>query len=129
MNSGHLIALKVICFILCGCAVGQDDYVRFKNSMIGQVMPYKEPFSFENAGKLIRSDYVKGGQGLTQITKDEEGNLVFHFSDQEILENTRTEKTWVGKCLTYYIVEPGTYIIKSWGFDKGGNPLSCRTWP
>ena len=48
---------------------------------------------------------------------------------QEVLENTRTEREWIGKCLIYYVVDSNTYIIKGWGFDKGGNPLSCRTWP
>ncbi|MBY6096712.1 hypothetical protein [Ferrimonas balearica] len=125
----RFMAVSVGLFLLCSCAVGYEDYLKFKNSRVGEIMPYKEPFSFSDAGKLIRADYVKVGQGLTHITKDEKGNLIYHFSDQEILENTRTEKEWVGKCLTYYVVDPETYIIKSWGFDKGGNPLSCRTWP
>lgn len=125
----RLLVVSVVLFILCGCAVGREDYINFKNSRIGEVIPYKAPFTFEDSGKLIRGDYVKGGQGLTHITKDEKGNLIYHFSDQEILENNRTEKEWVGKCLTYYVVEPNTYIIKGWGFEKEGNPLSCRTWP
>lgn len=113
---------------LSGCAAGHSDYVDFKNSRVGKVMPYKKPFEFDNAGEFIRADYVLGGQGLTSITKDESGNLIYHFFSQEILPN-HTVKEWVGKCLTYYVVEPNTYIIKSWGFDKGGNPLSCRNWP
>ena len=129
MKFYKLVVLNVSLIVLYGCSVGYDDYVRFENSMIGKIMPYKEPFTFEDAGKFIRGDYVMGGQGLTHITKDEEGNLIYHFSDQEILENNRTKKEWVGKCLTYYVVDPKTFIIKSWGFDKGGNPLSCRTWP
>lgn len=129
MSLVRLITVSVVLILLLSCAVGHEDYLNFKNSRIGKVMPYKEPFIFEDAGKLIRSDYVKGGQGLTHITKDDRGNLIYHFSDQEILENTRTEKKWIGKCLTYYIVDQDTYIIKDWGFDEGGNPLSCRTWP
>ncbi|WP_028768315.1 hypothetical protein [Shewanella fidelis] len=129
MDIYRLVTVSFGLVLLCSCAVGHEEYINFKNSRVGKVMPYKEPFAFENAGKLIRADYVKGGQGLTHIRKDENGNLIYHFSDQEILENTRTEKEWVGKCLTYYIVEANTYIIKSWGFDDGGNPLSCRTWP
>lgn len=129
MDIYRLVTVSFGLVLLCSCAVGHEDYINFKNSRVGEVMPYKEPFTFENAGKLIRADYVKGGQGLTHIRKDEKGNLIYHFSDQEILENTRTEKEWAGKCLTYYVVEANTYIIKSWGFDDGGNPLSCRTWP
>ena len=115
-------------FLLAGCTVGYQDYVNFENSRVGEKMPYKEPFKFEDAGKLNRADFLVGGQGLTHITTDEDGNLIYHFSDQEVLPNFHT-KEWVGKCLTYNVVDAETYIITGWGFDEGGNPLSCRTWP
>ena len=115
-------------FALSGCRVGHKDYVNFKNTRIGEEIVYREPFKYKDAGELIRADFVMGGQGLTHISTDEDGNLVYHFSDQEVLPNFH-RKDWVGKCLTYYSVDPKTYIIKAWGFDEGGNPLSCRTWP
>jgi hypothetical protein len=118
----------LLLILMTGCSVGHNNYISFKDGRIGKTMPYKEPFNFENSGKLIRADYLIGGKGLTHITNDEAGDLVYHFSDQEVLSNY-TKKEWVGKCLTYYIVDSNTYVIKSWGFDKGGNPLSCRTWP
>lgn len=117
----------VLLFLLSGCAVGHDDYVNYLNSSLGSKMPYKEPYQPTDAGKIIRSDFLIGGQGLTDITSDENGFLIYHFSHQEVLSNIKT-KDWVGKCLIYYVVDPKTYIIKSWGFDDGGNPLSCRTW-
>jgi len=115
-------------FLLAGCAVGHQAYVNFENSRIGKEMPYKEPFIFDNAGKLVRADFVLGGQGLTHISTDKDDNLIYHFSVQEVLPNFH-RKEWVGKCLTYSAVDPKTSIIKVWGFDEGGNPLSCRHWP
>lgn len=118
----------LVVFFLTGCAVGHQAYVNFENSRIGKEMPYKEPFMFKNVGELVRGDFAVGGQGLTHISKDKDGNLIYHFSVQEVLPNFHT-KEWVGKCLTYSVVDAKTYIIKEWGFDKGGNPLSCRNWP
>ncbi|WP_105257797.1 hypothetical protein [Pseudoalteromonas sp. T1lg88] len=123
-----LVSVFLITSTLIGCANGHTDYIDFENSMIGKEMPYTKPFVFENAGKLVRADFVIGGQGLTHITKGTDGNLIYHISDQEVLPNVQ-KKEWVGKCLIYYVVDAETNIIKSWGFDEGGNPLSCRTWP
>lgn len=122
-----LITIIVLLFILNGCAVGHDDYVDYLDDSIGNTMPYKEPYQPLDAGKLIRSDYLIGGQGLTHITTDENNFLIYHFNHQEVLRSIK-DKDWVGKWLIYYVVEPKTYIIKAWGFDEGGNPLSCRTW-
>jgi len=119
--------MSLILLISCS-APGHDDYLNFENSMVGKKIPYTEPFKFKSAGKLIRADFLMGGPGLTHITKDKHGNLLYHFSSSEVLPNYH-KKEWVGKCMTYYVVDPETYIIKSWGFDEGGNPLSCRTWP
>ena len=115
--------------LLLGCsAPGHDDYVNYENSMVGTKVAYTEPYRFEMAGKLIRADFLIGGPGFTHITKDNQGNLIYHYSSEEVLP-TYPKKEWVGKCMTYYVVDPDTLIIKSWGFDEGGNPLSCRTWP
>jgi len=128
MRKIYLLTIVIMFLALIGgCVVGQSDYINFKNNRVGKKMPYKEPFKFKDAGKLIRADYLIGGQGLTHITIGKDGNLIYHFSDQEVLPNFQT-KEWVGRCLTYYVVDPKTYIIKEWGFDEGGNPLSCRTW-
>jgi hypothetical protein len=124
-----LITMIVLLLMLGGCAAGHDDYVNFENNMLGKKMPFKEPFKFDNAGELLRADFLLGGQGLTHITKDQEGNLIYHFSGEEVLSNFNNNNEWVGKCLTYSVVDPKTFIIKAWGFDEGGNPLSCRTWP
>jgi hypothetical protein len=124
----YKLGLLLTVIFLSGCAVGHKDYVDYRDDAIGTIMAYKKPFKFENAGKLRRGDFAISGQGLTHIEKDHDGNLVYHFSEQEILPHFHTEE-WVGKCLTYSIVDPETYIIKSWGFDESGNPLSCRTWP
>ncbi|MEH6556338.1 MAG: hypothetical protein V7708_00990 [Oceanicoccus sp.] len=113
--------------LLAGCAVGHQAYVNFEDSRIGKKMSYKEPFIFDNAGKLVRADFVLGGQGLTHISTDRNGDRIYHFSVQEVLPNFH-RKEWVGKCLTYSVVDQKTFIIKAWGFDAGGNPLSCRTW-
>jgi hypothetical protein len=115
--------------MLIGCSVGHKDFVNFRDDVVGEVMKQKAPYRYLNSGEFIRGNYVKSGQGLTEITKDKDGNLIYHIFVQEVLANTRTEKGWVGKCLIYYVVEPATYVIKSWGFENGGNPLSCRTWP
>lgn len=111
-----------------GCAVGHDDYVNFMDGRIGQVMYYKEPYQFDNAGEYSRGDFVINGQGLTSISRNESGDFIYYYSDQEVLSNA-PKKEWIGKCLFYYVVDAKTYIIKDWGFDEGGNPLSCRTWP
>ncbi len=127
MNRSVLLILTCL-MIVEGCAVGHKDYLQYMDSRIGKVMPFKEPFKFNNAGEYSRGNFVITGQGLTFIEQGIDGDLIYHFSDQEILPHYRN-KDWVGKCLIYEVVDPETYIIKAWGFDDGGNPLSCRTWP
>lgn len=112
----------------CTSVTGHKDFINLKNSVIGKVMKDKVPYKYADSGQIIRATYVISGQGLTDITKRENGDLVYHISVHEILENNRTKPNWVGKCLIYYVVEPSSYKVKSWGFDEGGNPLSCRTW-
>jgi hypothetical protein len=118
----------LVVLLLTGCAVGHQDYVNFKNSLIGKTEIETKPYKWDNSGKLIRADFLVSGQGLTHISEDEKGNLIYHYSVQEILSKY-AKKEWVGKCLTYNVVNPKTMIITGWGFDEGGNPLSCRTWP
>jgi hypothetical protein len=115
MKLSSLIAVSVGFVLLFSCAVGHEDFNDYRNKEIGTVIAFKEVFKFENAGKLKRADFVITGKGLTHITKDEQGNLIYHFSDQEVLPNAPT-KEWVGKCLFYYIVDSNTYVIKEWGF-------------
>lgn len=124
----YIIYSLIAVLVLAGCAAGHQDYVDFKNSLIGKKETRTKPFKWEDSGKLVRADYLVSGKGLTHITKDDNGNLIYHYSVQEVLI-TNPRKEWVGKCLTYNVVDPETMIIIGWGFDKGGNPLSCRTWP
>lgn len=121
--------------LLNGCyAIGHGAFVDIRNNVIGKEVYFKKPFKFKNAGKLRRANFAINGQGLTHITKNKNGDLVYHLSEQEILPIFANRgwrsgnKKWVGKCLTYQVVDPKTYIVKGWGFDKGGNPLSCRIW-
>lgn len=113
---------------LAGCAVGHKDYINLQNSTIGTKVVETKPYKWEDSGKLIRADFLMSGQGLTHITNDEHGNLIYHYSDGKILPNFHT-KEWVGECLIYEVVDPETMVVKDWGFEEGGNPLSCRTWP
>ena len=117
----------ILCLGLLGCVVGHEDFVNRQNLMIGKRILVKEPYQNKDAGQLFRGSDVIVGQGLTHITKDDQGNLIYHYSDQEVLASY-PQKAWVGKCLIYRVVDPKTYILKSWGFD-GGNPLACRSWP
>ncbi|MEJ6477008.1 hypothetical protein [Pseudoalteromonas piscicida] len=108
----------------CVATSGHEDFVGLKDSVVGLEMKDRKTYKYSNSGQLIRGGYAKSGQGLTEITKDNEGNYIYHIFVQEVLENTRTEREWIGKCLIYYVVDSNTYIIKGWGFDRGGNPLS-----
>lgn len=117
-----------IIYIFSGCSVGYQDFVDMENDMIGgKLMNYK-PYKYKDAGKLIRADFLVQGEGLTHITKDEDGNLVHHYFLDEVLSNFRGNKKWIGKCLIYKVIDSKTKVVTGWGFDKGGNPLSCRTW-
>jgi len=116
--------------VLCisGCVVGHGDYKRYLDMNIGESIYIENLSKSPNAGQLIRSDYLIEGEGLTHITTLDSGVLRYHFSGMEILSNYSI-KDYVGKCLIYYDVDPKTYTIIAWGFDDGGNPLSCRTFP
>lgn len=111
-----------------GCVVGHEDYKKYLKMNVGENINIQKLSKSPDAGKLIRSDYLTQGEGLTNITTLDSGILRYHFSRMEILPNYSI-KEYVGKCLIYYDVDPKTDIIVAWGFDKGGNPLSCRTFP
>jgi hypothetical protein len=115
---------------LSGCAAGYQDFIDFRNNFdVGQEIMFKtSPEKFSRAGKFIRGNYVIAGDGLLHVSTNNNDQLIYHVFVQEILPNTRTEKEWIGKCLIYYVVDSSTYIVKDWGFDEGGNPLSCRTF-
>ena len=123
-----VLLLLLVAGIVAGCSVGHEDYVNFRNKLVGTQETSTEPYKWPDSGQLIRSDYLLSGQGLTHISKNAQGDLIYHYDVQEVLPNYR-RKEWVGKCLIYNVVDPVTRIIKDWGFDEGGNPLSCRTWP
>lgn len=126
------LSIVIFVLILGGCyTVGYQDYVNWKNSRIGTKAYYVKPSKFTHTtpGEFTRGDFEIAGYGLTHVTKDSNGNIITHWDDGEILPNFKKNKNWIGKCLTYYVIDSKTHIIKSWGFDKGSNPLSCRTWP
>lgn len=115
--------------MLNGCyKVGYEDFLDFRDADVGRKPAFSKPFKFNNAGKPRRGKSIITGQGFTHITKLKNGDLIYHWSNQEILPTFRGNKGWIGKCLTYEIIDAKTGLVKSWGFDKGGNPLSCRTW-
>ena len=147
MKTKILIAIGLL-LMLNGCTTldtlkryltprGHQDYINFENSTIGKKVNTIKPFKFKDAGEFIRGEFVTYGLGFTHVSKDKNGNLITHWDVSEILPVAALKgnafaapanKEWIGKCLTYSIVDPKTHIIKGWGFDKGGNPLSCRTW-
>ena len=112
---------------LAGCVIGHQDYKRYLDMTIGKNIKEYPPYNSDNAGKLIRGDFLVGGEGLTHVTELDDGILRYHYSAQEILSNFSISD-YVGKCLIYFDINPKTNIIISWGFDEGGNPLSCRTF-
>ena len=116
--------------VLVSCAAGHQDFIDLRNNFdVGREIMFKaSPDQFSRAGEFIRGNYVIAGEGLLNVNKNGEGQLVYHVFVQEILPNTRMEKEWIGKCLIYYVVDPETYIVRDWGFDEGGNPFSCRTF-
>ena len=130
MISKRLTYFLIACMaIVVGCStVGHQDFIDLRNRQVGTIEMHKKPYKFKNAGRLIRANFLLGGDGLTHITKNSTGDLVYHYSEQEVLPGFHV-KEWVGECLTYDIVDAEDYTIKGWGFDQGGNPLSCRTWP
>ncbi len=116
--------------VLMSCAAGHQDFIDMKNKFIvgKEIMFEKIPHKFADAGRFYRGDYVIVGEGLTRIDTNSDGKLIYHVFSHEILPNTPMNKEWIGKCLVYYVVDPQTKIVLSWGFDEGGNPLACRSF-
>lgn len=125
-----------ISLLINGCYVGHQGFINLRNDKIGTKALHFKPFKYKNAGEYYRANFSLLGYGVTHVDKDKEGNLIVHWFNEEILPNfyhkkgifTFGNKKWIGKCLTYKIVDSKTHIIKGWGFDKGGNPLSCKIW-
>ena len=125
----HYLIVAISLVLLNGCyKVGYGDFLDFRNEGIGKKPYFTQPFRFKDAGELRRGDFLITGQGFTHITKNEGGDLIYHWDSGEVLPNFNGNKAWIGKCKYYYIIDAKTGLVKSWGFDKGGNPLSCRTW-
>lgn len=125
----RILLLSLMLLTLISCAAGHQDFIDLRNAFVGRKVPYgNAPEKYAEAGQFYRGDYVISGYGLTHIDSNEQGQLIYHVFVQEILPNTPMEKEWVGKCLIYYVVDPETKIVLSWGFDQGGNPLSCRSF-
>lgn len=126
----RVLLLPLLLLTLISCAAGHQDFIDSRNKyFVGKVIMFeKMPHKFSDAGQFYRGDYVTSGYGLTHIDSNAQGQLIYHVFVQEILPNTPMEKEWVGKCLIYYVVDPETKIVLSWGFDQGGNPLSCRSF-
>jgi hypothetical protein len=119
-------------FSACATRHGHQGFINMHNNRIGKINPY-ESYVFEYAGQVTIGDFKKVGKGITHITKDKDGNLLYHWFIGEVLPKSGNpwmvyKDEWIGKCKYYYIVDPKTNIIKSWGFEKDSNPLSCRTW-
>jgi len=116
--------------LLNGCyKIGHEDFLDLKEERIGKKMHSKSPYKYKNSGKYVKDKSIKIGQGLTHITKNTQGNLIYHIDGEEVLPHKYATKEWIGKCKYYYVVDTQTFMIKSWGFEKDSNPLSCRTWP
>ena len=115
-------------FIFNGCFTSaHQDFIKNMNSQIGHKVAIDvKPFKYKWAGQMFRGDFVKSSIGLTHITYDKNGNIVRHWYGQEVLPNG--PKKMIGKCLTYQVINSKNGTIIQWGFDKGGNPISCVLW-
>ena len=133
-----LFILIAFLLFLSGClGIGHKGWSDYMDEQMGQKTLILEPTRFENAGELVRGDFMIQGKGLTHITKNKDGDLIQHWDSSEVLPIyanrdpawTSGRKEWVGKCLYYLVVDADANIVKSWGIDNGGNPESCRIWP
>jgi len=147
MKTKILIAIGLL-LMLNGCTTldtlkryltprGHQDFINLINTSIGKKAHTIKPSKDKAAGEFMVGEFVINGLGFTHVSKDKNGNVIVHSDVSEILPVAALKgnafaapanKEWIGKCLIYSIVDPKTHIIKGWGFDKGGNPLSCRTW-
>ncbi len=134
----YFTLLIMISTLLSACgAIGHKGWADYMDERVGKKATVLDPTRFGNAGELIRADFLVQGKGFTHITKNENGDIIQHWDSSEVLPIyanrdpswTSGRKEWVGKCHYYLVVDPSTYIVKSWGIDEGGNPESCRVWP
>jgi len=126
-NNYYMILMSL--FLFNGCLqIGHQGFIDYQNNKISKKPYFTEPIKPKGEGEAKRGVSIIIGQGFTHITKLKNGDLIHHWSGQEILSTFKGNKEWVGKCLTYRIIDAKTGLVKSWGFDKGGNPLSCRGW-
>jgi len=113
--------------VISGCTTGNKPWEDYRNELIGSKAPVLDPTRFGDAGELIRADYVISGDGFTHISKDNEGHIIQHWFYSEVLP-TAPSDAWVGKCKIFYVVDPDTNVIISWGYDEGSNRESCRVY-
>jgi len=113
--------------LFSGCIMrgGHQPFVKMYNNHLGKKNLF-DKYKFESYGQII-GGFRKSGYGLTHITKDKNGNLIYHWDHWEVLPNYNDKKA-VGKCKVYEIVDPKTKIVKAWGFEPDSNPLSCQVW-
>jgi len=126
------LILSIIIILFSGCipSNGYDGFVYVQNNYVIGSKEYRiKPTKYKDSGQLIKDNSELIGDGLTHITKNKNGDLIYHIYSHALLSHKWTPKIWVGKCKIYEVVDPKTMIIKSWGFDKDGNPQSCRVGP
>jgi hypothetical protein len=131
----HFIIL-VTAILFSGCIANSNPhqvYIDVENLNIGKKWnPQPELLNPINKGKISANGVVRNGYGLTHISKGENGTLIYHIFEYEYLNGLLSfpffteDKSYIGKCLIYYVVDPKTGIIIDWGFDEGGNPKCCR---
>ena len=121
------IYLSILLIGLNGCAIGSAPFAASMDSMVGTKALFLDPTRYGDSGDLIRADYLVSGKGFTHVSKNENGDIVQHWFYSEVLP-THGRDDWVGKCKIIYVVDSKTNIIKSWGYDEGTNPESCRHW-
>jgi len=125
----NLILLISIASMISSCAViGNEPFSKGQDSRVGKKAFVLDPTRFGDAGDIIRGNFMVSGDGFTHSTEQENGDIVQHWFLSEVLPSFHRNE-WVGKCKIFLVVDPTTNIIKAWGYDKGGNPQSCRYWP
>jgi len=124
----NIYVVPLFTFLLNACAVGNAPFAEGMDNRIGNKVSFLDPTRFGDAGELIRADYLISGKGFTHVTKNDDGDIVQHWFYSEVLP-AHGNNEWVGKCKVFFVVDAKTNIIKSWGYDEGANPESCRHWP
>ena len=125
-----VFSLVIVLLMSCETTRGHQGFVNHLNRGIGKKAIAVEPFQYDDAGYLSSGGSIMGRKGITHVTMNKHGDLVLHWAGKEVLPNypSVSGRNIVGRCFIYQVVDAQTHIIKRWGFDKGGNPLSCRKW-